>query len=475
MNRDMMASPPSRLEMPPVRVPMNSAETKSPSRTQSACRDMLPPPRSRAWMGGLFVLLFSATFLNYAQRFAFTQNTTKVQRAFWVAGDDDTATSLPDDERRNIEAYSRASSRFSLGFAIGSLLFGILADAISVRWLFPAVVLIWSLAGMATGLVDTVAGLVASQFFLGLFESGHWPCSLRTTQRTFLPASRTAANSILQSGASIGAVLTPMLVLLIHHRDPDAWRQSFFIVGVLGIPWAIGWFALVRESDVRRPVIQTDEVSRGSGERRELVEMPLWKIFCSRRWWILLVTVICINTVWHFIRVWMTDWLENYHHYSHEFTTQFTSLYFFCTFFGSLASGGVIAWLARRGWNVHRARLAVFLGFALLTALVIPASFLAKSNLLLGLLLLVAFGSLGLFPVYYSLNQELSAKHQGKVGGSLGFSTWLALAFFHDWVGKLLQRAPDSRTMIFCAVGAAPLLAYVVLWIGWGQRAETPS
>ena len=429
--------------------------------------DVAPEPRSRAWLAGLFVLLFFATFLNYSQRFVFTQNTTKIQQAFV---EDSTNEHHGDADNKNVEAYSRAAGRFALGFAIGSLTFGILADLISIRWLYPIVVVIWSMSGIVSGLAETVTGLAMSRFVLGLFEAGHWPCALRMTQRNFLPAWRTAANSILQSGASIGAVLTPLLVLFIHRSDPEAWRQSFLIVGLLGIPWAIGWILLVRETDVRKPVIQTDESSAGMGQNRELVEIPFWRIFFTRRWWILLVTVMCINTVWHFIRVWMVDWLENGHGYSHEFTSQFTSIYFMCTFFGALASGGLIALLARIGWNVHRARLTVFLLFAILTALVIPAAFMPKGNLLLALLLVVAFGSLGLFPVYYSLNQEISAKHQGKVGGSLGFSTWLSLSFFHGWVGGMIEGNPNSRVVIFCVVGIAPLIAYFVLLFGWGSR-----
>ena len=163
--------------------------------------DAAPEPRSRVWLAGLFVLLFSATFLNYSQRFVFTQNTTKIQRAFV----DDSRNNHQGEEDRNVEAYSRAAGRFALGFAFGSLIFGILADLISIRWLYPIVVVVWSLAGVVSGLAETVTGLAASRFVLGLFEAGHWPCALRTTQRTFLPAWRTAANSILQSGASIGA------------------------------------------------------------------------------------------------------------------------------------------------------------------------------------------------------------------------------------------------------------------------------
>ncbi len=427
------------------------------------------PPRSRAWTTGLFVLLFGATFLNYSQRFVFTQNTTKVQEAFSIETGSN-AVAASGTHVRNVGAYTEAVQQFALGFALGGLLFGVVADWVSVRWLFPAVVVIWSVAGLFSGVAESIAGLAASRFFLGLFEAGHWPCALRTTQRTFLPATRTAANSILQSGASIGAVLTPLLVLAIHLHDPSAWRWSFFIVSALGIPWAIAWLLLVRESDVRRPVIQTDETSAGPGEQREIVELPFWQIFLTRRWWLLFVVVLCINTVWHFIRAWMVDWLENYHGYSHEFTDTFTSVYFLCTFGGSLASGAMIAWLAGRGWNVHRARMTTFLVFALLTGLVVPAAFLPKGWLLLASLLVVAFGSLGLFPVYYSMNQEISARHQGKVGGSLSFSAWITLFFFHGWVGELIARDPESRTFIFCVVGLLPVVGYFVLQFGWGER-----
>ncbi len=71
-----------------------------------------------------------------------------------------------------------------------------------------------------------------------------------------------------------------------------------------------------------------------------------------------------------------------------------------------------------------------------------------------------------------SLNQELSGRHQGKVGGSLGFCTWFTLSLFHDAVGGLIKSDPEWRTVIFCVVGIAPLLAYLALRFGWGTRRE---
>src|SRR6266576_3699376 len=45
----------------------------------------------------------------------------------------------------------------------------------------------WSLTGFATGFVHTYAGLLICRTLLGLFESGHWPCGLKTTQRLLQP------------------------------------------------------------------------------------------------------------------------------------------------------------------------------------------------------------------------------------------------------------------------------------------------
>jgi hypothetical protein len=90
--------------------------------------------------------------------------------------------------------------------------------------------------------------------------------------------------------------------------------------------------------------------------------------------------------------------------------------------------------------------------------------------LFLATLLVVAFGTLGLFPIYYSLNQEISARNQGKVSGTLSFATWGLLYFFHRWVGELTAGDAGWRPLILTLVGCGPLLAFFVLLFCWGRR-----
>ena len=57
--------------------------------------------------------------------------------------------------------YGMLEKGFGYAFAIGGLLAGWLADKVSVRWLYPAIVLIWSAAGVATGYADRIGQALA--------------------------------------------------------------------------------------------------------------------------------------------------------------------------------------------------------------------------------------------------------------------------------------------------------------------------
>ncbi len=419
----------------------------------------IPPPEDQPLsprrLFAVCAILLSATLVNYACRTAFNQNSQQIQTAFQT------------DEA----GYGLIEGRFGLGFACGGLLFGYLADKLNVRWLYPALVLAWSVAGASSAWVESLFGLGVSRFLLGLFEAGHWPCALRTTQRFFKPAQRTWGNSLLQSGAALGAILTPLLIAVVHRTDPEQWRRSFEITGLLSLPWVAAWWLFVKDSDLRRPVIATDETAAGAGtELARDDQHSWWDLMASRRWWVLVATTISINTTWHFIRVWLPGTLEKQHGYEHEFVQYFMSGYYSATFVGSLAVGWGVSWLVQRRWNVHRARMAVFGLCSLLVTWLVPTAFFEPGRVYLASWLVIGVGALGVFPLYYSLNQELSASHQGRVSGVLGFSSWLVQFLVHPAVGRAFTNKPDARAYLFAVIGVLPLFAWVLLVAFWRKR-----
>ena len=80
----------------------------------------------------------------------------------------------------------------------------------------------------------------------------------------------------------------------------------------------------------------------------------------------------------------------------------------------------------------------------------------------------MAAASLGLFPCYYSLAQEVSVRHQGKVSGFLGMMGWLASAPMHKYFGRLIDET-GSYDLGIAVAGCLPLLAAAVWWLAWDR------
>jgi ACS family hexuronate transporter-like MFS transporter len=438
----------------------------------------VPAVRTTNWKWLVCGLLLLATMINYMDRLTLNLTAVEIKKEMQLTN----------------EQYGRIEWIFGVGFAFGALIMGWSADRWTVRWLYPAAVLAWSAAGFATGFAHTLLMLMLFRFLLGIFESGNWPCALRTTQHILPPSQRTMGNSLLQSGAAVGAILTPQVIeLLVHDQDPHSWRYPFFVIGVLGTIWVALWLFVVKSKDLPAPE-QLPQFAKGSkGE-------SMFDVMFQRRFLVLLICVISINMTWHFFRVWLPLYMRESLWYSKRAVNHFTSAYYIATDIGALSAGFLTLYFVRRGATVYLSRTLVFLGGTLLTMLCLAIPVLGNQIrqqpfdiqgtpegpvflravegpgwILMGLFLLIGAGSLALFPVYYSLSQDLTVRNQGKVTGTLGFATWMATALMHPIVGRYLDSTKaltgraDYQNGIVVA-GMVPLLALTALVFLWEKR-----
>ncbi len=415
-----------------------------------------PTARPAHWKWLVCGLLLFASMLLYMDRQTLPNVATRVTTEF----------KLKQEQYGDVEMY------FGYAFAVGAFLWGCVADKWSVRWLYPALVLAWSAMGFLTGLVKDYEGLLLCRTLLGFFEAGHWPCALKTTQRLLAREERTMGNSVLQSGASIGAIITPLVMtfMLAGRTEPGVWRQPFLVIGAVGVLWVVGWFALLKERDfvtsedstLRTPhSAVSSEAATGRGD-------SFFAVFSDRRFWALVVVVAAINICWQIVRAWLPKFLIEGKGYLEADALRFNSLYYIATDIGCLAAGAAALWLVKRGWEVHRSRVTVFGVCALLTSLTGLAAVLPRGWALLGVLLVVAAASLGLFPCYYSFSQELSTKHQGKVTGILGTVAWATSSPCQKFFGRLADQTGSFNEGIALA-GLTPLIGYVALMLLWRE------
>ena len=111
--------------------------------------------------------------------------------------------------------YGQVEAVFGYSFAAGSLVFGWMADRFAVHRVYAAVLALWSLVGMSTGWAQNHQDLLIFRGLLGFFEAGHWPCAVRITRSLLDERQRSLGNGLLQSGATVGAILTPLVLPLL--------------------------------------------------------------------------------------------------------------------------------------------------------------------------------------------------------------------------------------------------------------------
>jgi ACS family hexuronate transporter-like MFS transporter len=413
----------------------------------------------RIW--GICSLMLLATMLNYMDRQALAQQATEISRDLALSN----------------KQYARLESGFGLAFAVGGIVTGMVVDRVSPRWLYPGVLLGWSAVGFATGAVRSFQGLYVCRVLLGFFESGQWPCALVTAQRMLSRRDRPLGNSIIQSGASLGAIATPLVVLLLATDAPGSWRLPFRVIGSAGVFWVVAWLVTVRQRDLDIELVSGEERAfepEGvrQGAAADFAAETATDGRFARRFLALAVVVVVINLCWQYFRAWMPKMLREEYGYGASQVQYFSSAYYLSADAGCLAIGFLVKWLVSRGRSVHGARMATFLACALLTALSTLAAFLPASWLLLSTLLLIGFGSLGQFPNYYALTQELSARRMGNITGVLSFTFWLVYALVQESIGRWIDRTGTYSQVTFVA-GLLPMigfLAVLALWNGARKR-----
>jgi MFS transporter, ACS family, aldohexuronate transporter len=465
---------------------------------------LVPAGRAPAWAWGVVWLLFLATVINYMDRQTVGVLSGPIKAAFtsdgnWIDWDrvsdglDEALRAVKLDwltgqlrlfeaepgpgGRRHLseQGYGTVEFAFSITFATFQIVAGYLVDRRSLRWLYAGALLVWSAAGFVTGLARTVEMLLLCRIVLGLGEAFNWPCAITAIQRTMPREQRSLANGIFHSGASIGAIVTPLLVMVMVGPGGAGWQTVFLVVGAGGFAWAALWFGALRgerAAAVDRPggAAVTAAAPRGS----------FWRLFALRTMWITLAVGITVNIFWHFCRVWLPRYLEKdlglgfvgpgetatvalpwgtWHPTPKTISLLIQSGFYVAADAGSLLAGWWTRRIIHAGWRVESARKLVALGTSLVCLLAIPAMAVGKSALwvTVPLMFLVAAGAMGGFANYFALTQEVSARHTAQVTGFAGAMAWYLIAVMQPRVGAAADRL-GTFVPLFMGACCVPLV-----------------
>jgi ACS family hexuronate transporter-like MFS transporter len=447
--------------------------------------------------------MFACTALNYMDRQAMSLVGPQVKKEFGLD---------------NV-GFGWVLAAFQLSYALFQWPAGYVVDRRDVRRTYAAAVVWWSLAGIATAFAPGIGILMVFRGLLGVGESFNWPCALRVTAGILPPGDRSLGNGIFNSGAAIGAVLTPLVVAPLAVQY--GWRVPFVVLGVFGLIWVSAWLFLTRGVELCDSIQREDEGSGGrlsSSAKRGfgvvvglslavglsgfwLGAAPIWwgiaifmvgmllaalimpmswleesewarslgEIVRNRRFWIIASVGVTINVTWHFLGSWMGTFFQEERRLGLFAGAMVTSLPFLAADAGNLLGGGLTRSLVSRGRTPAQARKIVMVFCLALVSLSVWVGFARSDAVVIGLLCLTAMGAAAYMVNFFAFGQDVSPRHTGLVVGYLGGLGNLFAAGFTPLAGWISQGA-WGFTPNFIIVGLLPLIGLFTLLIGWREH-----
>lgn len=177
----------------------------------------------------ILALAFGITLVNYMDRSAISYAIGPIEKEF----------GLNDTDFGLIEAA------FGIGYAVMTLVGGIMVDRWGARRVWPAAAISWSCCTAAMGFASGFPFLFSLRTMLGLAEGPHFPSLTRVVADWLPRGERVRATAIglcaVPLASAIGAPLISHLILSV------GWKPMFLIMASLGVIWAVAWFLIFRD------------------------------------------------------------------------------------------------------------------------------------------------------------------------------------------------------------------------------------
>jgi len=332
-------------------------------------------------------LLFAATTVNYLDR--------QVLSLTWDEF-------IKPEFHWNDDIYGTVTGVFSFCYAVCMLFAGKFIDFVGTKKGYFWSVGVWSVGacihalcgifteswtgiGSAAGLINAAGdtavvvatvsmyAFVFARCVLAVGEAGNFPAAIKVTAEYFPKKDRAFATSIFNSGASIGALVAPLVI-------PDlakayGWEWAFVIIGALGFVW-LGFWVFMYEKPKENKRVNTAElayIEQDTAEDNTVAQpaeekpMPFWKCFTYRQTWAFSIGKFMTDGVWWFFLFWTPSYLfSQFGIKTSDPLGQWMifTLYAITTVLSIYGGKLPSVFIARQGINPYSARMKAMLIFA---------------------------------------------------------------------------------------------------------------
>jgi ACS family hexuronate transporter-like MFS transporter len=307
-------------------------------------------PHLRWWIAAVLVC---ASVLNYLDRAALGFAATQIKAELHL-----TETQ-----------YASILSAFLAAYTLSYLFGGMLVDGLGTRRSLVLTIGLWSTANMTHALAHSSAQLMACRFFLGLGEAAFYPAAMRACTEWFVPRDRSKPIGLFLGGASLGAVIAPIVMAGMMDVPSVGWRGAFALTGALGFLLIPAWLFLFRLPGDHPRLTFTERDYLASDPEAEPAAgkpAPAWSLLRRRDARVLLVVRALTDASWSVLLFWLGKYFREVRGFDNTQVMQFLWVPYATADVGALVGGWVSSGRIRRGAPLVPTRTTCMLLFALL-------------------------------------------------------------------------------------------------------------
>ena len=351
---------------------------------------------------------------------------------------------------------------FQAAYAIGLLACGPLIDRVGSRLGYAGAIGLWSFAAMLHAFARTPFGFAGARFLLGLGEAANFPAAIKSVAEWFPRHERALAAGILNAGANVGAIVTPMLVSFLVAGLLLDWRWAFIITGSFNLVWLAAWIMFYRNPADHRTLTTEERAYIESEPAEDVGRAGFFRVLRHRQTWAYMSGRFLIDPVWWTFLFWLPDFFSKQYGYDlKSFGPPLVAIYLLADV-GAIAGGWTSSHLLKRGVATGRARKWTMFGCALFA---LPVMFAVQAS---NIWVAVAFIGLacaahqGFSTNLFAMPGDLFPRYaQGTLIGLGGFAGAAGGFIASKSLGVLLDTV-GSYEPFFIACGLAYLIALLV-------------
>jgi MFS family permease len=411
---------------------------------------------------GVLAFLGAMTFILYLDRSCINQAAPLIRREFGITQ----------------EQIGWIFTAFSLAYALFEIPAGRWGDRYGSRRILTRIVVWWSVFTALTGAAGGFVSLVVLRFLFGAGEAGALPNSARILRAWFPDSSRGRAQGIVTTMMLLGGAASYTTSQWM--MDQVGWRWSFAVFALIGVGWALAFYAWFRDSptdhpqtnDAERRLISTGR-SAGATDHKHEVHGPIpWgRVFSSANIWLLSGAIITMTAMSELLSSWYPTYLQEARGASQDLSGRLTTMVLAPGVVAAFFGGWLSDWLVRKTGSRRWGRTAQAVAGSGIAAVGIVASVWTDSTLAASAFIaLVAFGVQLQLPCWWACATQVSGRHLGAIFGMLnmmgGLGRILSQQFvgrFADWRKSLGYTGRDQwDPSLYLYVGIA--LAGMICW-----------